>query len=128
MCGILVALCALTVACAKPAAKPTATGAATTPARTTQKTLAEWFQGRAGVEVQSTNGGVRLRIRGAGEWDGRSDPLFVIDGVSTEPPGGVLIMNPNDIASVEILKDDASTAIYGLRGANGVVKITTKRK
>lgn len=94
----------------------------------TGKTLAEVFQGRAGVQVTSMNGGVRLRIRGAGEWDGRGDPLYVIDGVPTEPPGGILILNPNDIASVEILKDDASTSIYGLKGANGVVKIALKRK
>ncbi|HET9424358.1 MAG TPA: TonB-dependent receptor plug domain-containing protein [Gemmatimonadaceae bacterium] len=92
------------------------------------KTLAQLFQGRAGVTVINESGGIRLRIRGSGDWDGRGDPLFVIDGVPTEPPGGILMMNPNDIASIEILKDDASTSVYGLRGANGVVKITTRRR
>lgn len=92
------------------------------------KTLAQWFQGRPGVTVRQEGGGVRLRIRSAGDWDGRSDPLFVIDGLVTEPPNGVLVMNPNDIVSVEILKDDASASIWGLKGANGVVKITTRRK
>jgi TonB-dependent starch-binding outer membrane protein SusC len=117
--------------CAKPGTSSAASAgpAPVTATRdNTGKSLADLFQGKAGVTVYSVSGGVRLRIRGGGDFDGRGDPLFVIDGVPTEPPGGVLQMNPNDIANIEILKDDASTSIYGLRGTNGVVKITTKRK
>lgn len=116
--------------CAKPAG--TAAGQATPgapPALNTQgKSLAQLFQGRSGVEVESVGDGVRLRIRASGDFEGKRDPLFVIDGTPISPPDGVLFMNPNDIVSIEILKDDASTAIYGLRGANGVVKIATKRR
>lgn len=104
------------------------TPAATPAADNSGKTLAQWFQGRPGVTVRQESAGVRLRIRSAGDWDGQGDPLFVIDGLVTEPPNGLLSMNPNDIVSVEILKADASTSMWGLKGANGVVKITTKRK
>jgi TonB-dependent SusC/RagA subfamily outer membrane receptor len=96
----------------------------------TGKTLAELFQGKfAGVEAFSVNGGVRIRIRNSANLDGSGgDPLFVIDDLPVSPPDGVLRMNPNDIVKIEVLKDDASTMIYGIKAANGVVKITTKRK
>jgi outer membrane receptor protein involved in Fe transport len=85
--------------------------------------------GRAGVSVTAVSGGVKLRIRNAENRDGSAgDPLFVIDGNPVAPPDGVLVMNPNDIARIEILKDDASTLIWGQRAIHGVVKITTKRK
>jgi TonB-dependent SusC/RagA subfamily outer membrane receptor len=72
---------------------------------------------------------VRVRIRNAGNVEGKGgDPLFLIDDLPVSPPDGVLSMNPNDIVRIEILKDDASTLIYGSKAANGVVKITTKRK
>ena len=88
--------------------------------------IVEALQGRAaGVAIQSTNGepgsGFKIRIRGATSINASSNPLFVIDGMvgGTAPP-------PEDIASIEILKDASATAIYGSRGANGVVMITTK--
>jgi len=86
------------------------------------------LQGRtAGVQVIPLSGqpGDRMtvRIRGAGT-TGDADPLFIVDGM---PVGGIDYLNPNDIESVEIMKDAASTAIYGARGANGVVMITTKK-
>ncbi|MGB3588951.1 MAG: SusC/RagA family TonB-linked outer membrane protein, partial [Tunicatimonas sp.] len=88
------------------------------------------MQGRApGVQViqnsHSPGGGLSVRIRGANSVLGGSDPLYVVDGFI----GGVGLnsINPNDIESIEILKDASATAIYGSRGANGVVIITTKR-
>lgn len=93
------------------------------------KTLAELFQGKSGVTVTQVPGGVKVRIRTAQHTDGPGgDPLFVIDGLPISPPDGVLSINPNDVLKIEILKDDASTLIWGQRAANGVVSITTKRK
>lgn len=104
------------------------------------------IQGRvAGVQITQSSsepgGGVRIRVRGAGSINASNDPLYVIDGLPISDAGGVTsnsrqtlternplnALNPNDIASIEILKDAAATAIYGARGANGVVLITTKR-
>jgi TonB-linked SusC/RagA family outer membrane protein len=89
--------------------------------------LDQALQGRAaGVFV--TNSGAPganpvVRIRGIGT-TGNNDPLYVIDGV---PAGGLNAINPNDIESIEVLKDASTAAIYGSRGANGVVMVTTKR-
>jgi TonB-dependent starch-binding outer membrane protein SusC len=85
------------------------------------------IQGRvAGVEVTSNSGqpgsGTRIRVRGVGTIN-NSDPLYVVDGIQTSDIGFLL---PADIESTEILKDASATAIYGSRGANGVVIITTK--
>ncbi len=88
------------------------------------------MQGRApGVQViqnsYAPGGGISVRIRGANSILGGNDPLYVVDGFI----GGIGLdaINPNDIESIEILKDASATAIYGSRGANGVVIITTKR-
>ncbi|WP_256011407.1 SusC/RagA family TonB-linked outer membrane protein [Desertivirga xinjiangensis] len=88
------------------------------------------LQGRvAGVEIQKvgTNpgAGARIRIRGVRSISGSNDPLLVLDGIPYE--GSISDINSDDIASTEILKDASATAIYGSRGANGVVLITTKR-
>ena len=102
------------------------------------------LQGRApGVQVTQTSGapggGVSVRIRGTNSISANSEPLYVVDGVpafvgSLDRGGGrghstnpLADMSPNDIASIEVLKDASATAIYGSRGANGVVLITTKR-
>ena len=91
----------------------------------------EMIEGRfAGVHVVRTrNGGITLRIRGVSTLMGNSEPLFVIDGmpVHSGPGTALLGINPSDIARIDILKDAGATAIYGSRGANGVVLITTKR-
>lgn len=84
------------------------------------------IQGRAaGVSVTANSGqpgsGVTVRIRGIGTVN-NSDPLYVIDGVALT---NITFLNPSDIKSMEILKDASATAIYGARGANGVVLITT---
>lgn len=85
------------------------------------------IQGKtAGISVLPVSGspgsGVKVRIRGTSS-NGKSDPLYIVDGMKT---GSINDINPNDIASMEILKDAASAAIYGTEGANGVVLITTK--
>jgi TonB-linked SusC/RagA family outer membrane protein len=105
------------------------------------------LQGRvAGVQVTSGSaapgGGVSIRIRGSGSLASTNEPLYVVDGIpisgaeNDDPIGGhsrmgrpdpLSFLNPNDIASIEVLKDASSTAIYGARGTNGVVLITTKK-
>jgi TonB-dependent SusC/RagA subfamily outer membrane receptor len=82
-----------------------------------------------GVMITRTpDGGISVRIRGATTINGSTEPLFVIDGLPIQPgPGGSLVgINPHDIASIEVLKDAASLAFYGVRGANGVILIKTK--
>jgi TonB-dependent SusC/RagA subfamily outer membrane receptor len=78
--------------------------------------------------TRTADGGVAIRIRGGTSILGNNEPLYIIDGVPIEPgPNGALTgINPNDIASIEVLKDAASTTLYGMRGANGVIIIKTK--
>ncbi len=100
-------------------------------------TLEEGMQGRlSGVQVVQSSGqpgaGTSIRIRGVASLAGSSEPLFVIDGIpqfnsDVREANGLSTLDPNEIASIEVLKDAASTAIYGSRAANGVVLITTKR-
>ncbi len=87
------------------------------------------LEGRvAGVQVTNASGApgadVRIRVRGSNSVLGNNDPLYVIDGFVG---ADFSILNPNDIESLQVLKDAASTAIYGSRGANGVVIVTTKK-
>ena len=108
------------------------------------------LQGRAaGVQVQQNSSalgsGVSVRIRGSNSLRGNNEPLYVVDGIiiasagedvlpaggvgnsGQEAQNGLTGINPRDIESIEILKDASATAIYGSRGANGVVLITTKK-
>ena len=106
------------------------------------------LQGRAaGVQVVTGSGmsgaGTKIRVRGANSATASSEPLYVVDGIIMESGGymdtnnsvGFMDLNtnllarinPNDIESMEILKDAAATAIYGARGSNGVILITTKQ-
>ena len=91
--------------------------------------FAQQLQGlAAGVVVSNDNspgGGVAVRIRGIGSVTGSNDPLYVIDGVPTT--GNLNQLNPNDIESMQVLKDAAAASIYGARANNGVIVITTKR-
>lgn len=100
--------------------------------------VAQGLQSRvAGVQVTQNSaapgGNISVRVRGTNSISGSSEPLYVVDGVPISNSGGITdisslsTINPNDIASVEVLKDASATAIYGARGANGVVLITTKR-
>ena len=83
----------------------------------------------AGVQVNARSGqpgeSMMIRVRGGNSLSGGNEPLYVIDGMPVE--GMSSDINPEDILSMEVLKDASSTAIYGSRGANGVVMITTKR-
>lgn len=94
----------------------------------------------AGVQITQINGkvegGVKLRVRGVSSISSSQEPLYVLDGMplindnesgSAAPINPLISLNPNDIESVEILKDASSAAIYGARGTNGVVLITTKQ-
>ena len=115
----------------------------------TNTSVAQLIQGRAaGVQVTQSSaapgGGISIRIRGAGSINAGNEPLYVIDGFpvdntssvvangngfggSPPPPNPLNALNPSDIESIEILKDASAAAIYGSRGANGVVLITTKK-
>ncbi|HEY4149455.1 MAG TPA: SusC/RagA family TonB-linked outer membrane protein, partial [Chitinophagaceae bacterium] len=82
----------------------------------------------SGVQVTQTNSqpgaSFTVRVRGTNSISSSSDPLYVIDGYAG---ADINALNPNDIASIEVLKDASATAIYGSRGANGVILITTKK-
>ena len=82
----------------------------------------------AGVTVRTTNNepgaDPEIRVRGAASLSAGSNPLYIIDGVPNTTLQGI---NPDDIASIEVLKDAASAAIYGSRGSNGVILVTTKQ-
>jgi TonB-dependent starch-binding outer membrane protein SusC len=85
------------------------------------------LQGRtAGVTIMPNSGapgsGMSIRIRGTGS-NGNAEPLYIVDGVRT---GGIDNLDPNEVASIDVLKDAASAAIYGSAAANGVILITTK--
>lgn len=103
----------------------------------------------AGVQVTQASsapgGGISIRVRGSSSISGSSEPLYVIDGfpiendpdasspgsggrvTATVPSNPLAALNPNDIESIQVLKDASATAIYGARGANGVVIVTTRR-
>ena len=106
--------------------------------------LGSSLQGRAaGVQVTEASGepgsAISIRIRGTNSINGNSDPLYIVDGIPISLGGSaagddysngsnpLATLNPNDIESIEVLKDASATSIYGSRGTNGVVIITTKR-
>jgi TonB-dependent SusC/RagA subfamily outer membrane receptor len=96
-----------------------------------QEPIASLLQGRTpGVDVvMNADGSVSVRIRGASSFYGGTEPLYVVDGSPFTPgPGGNLTgINPHDIESIEVLKGPPETTLYGVRGANGVILVTTKR-
>ena len=95
------------------------------------KTMETLFDGRfPGISVQRTNsGGLKILVRGGtSSFFGGEEPLYVVDDTPLPTgTGGVVYLNPNDIQKIEVLKNPADVGIYGLRGANGVILITTKR-
>jgi TonB-linked SusC/RagA family outer membrane protein len=106
----------------------------------TTASVGQMLQGRvAGAQVTQNNGapggGISIRIRGTGSISATSEPLYVIDGVpafsavsgNNAYSNPLAAINPSDIESIQVLKDASSTAIYGARGAAGVVLVTTKR-
>ncbi len=96
-------------------------------------TVSGFIQGKvAGVTVQQTSGtpggGMTVRVRGNSSITSGNDPLYVVDGVPVGTGNGAITyLSPNDIETMQILKDASSAAIYGSRAANGVVLITTKK-
>lgn len=90
--------------------------------------VSDALQGRmAGVQVEPSGvpgGSVKIRVRGANSVNKSNEPLYVVDGIVRE--SGLEGLNSEDIASIQVLKDASSTAIYGSRGSNGVVLVTTK--
>ncbi len=95
----------------------------------TNPTVGQALVGKiAGVQVSQVSGApyesTKIRVRGVGSINASSSPLYVIDGY---PAGNDVYINPNDIKSIDILKDAASAAIYGSRASGGVILITTKR-
>jgi TonB-dependent SusC/RagA subfamily outer membrane receptor len=134
----------LVVACAHPSTTPQA-GLQAAPADTitaadltsstvekrSQESIASLLQGRtSGVDVAvNPDGSISVRIRGAASFYSSTEPLYVVDGVPFTPgPDGRLTgINPWDIESIKVLKYPPETSLYGVRGANGVIVITTKR-
>jgi TonB-dependent starch-binding outer membrane protein SusC len=117
------------------APKPNAVSPATVTAEEiersgTGKSIENLLRGRiSGVTVdQTSDGGIAVRIRGTSSFYGSNEPLYVIDGAvfTASRGGGLTCVNPHDIESIHVLKNPADIAIYGMRGANGVIVIKTK--
>jgi TonB-dependent SusC/RagA subfamily outer membrane receptor len=91
-----------------------------------ERTLAAKVPGL--VISHAADGSISIRIRGGSSIMGNNEPLYIIDGIpANSGPGGNLTgINPRDIASIEVLKDAANMAFYGIRGSNGVIVIKTK--
>lgn len=89
------------------------------------------LEGRvAGVVVRrAPDGGIAVRIRGVTSLHGNNEPLYILDGmpIAAGPGGSLSGINPHDIESIRVLKDPTDTAMYGARGANGVIVIKTKK-
>ena len=126
------------LACASKQTKQTSpapnanTGGAVSAANNDGKTIESMFAGRfAGVTVAAApGGGLMIRIRGGNNsFYGSEQPLYVVDDIPL-PPGsnGIVFLNPHDITKIEVLKNPADVAVYGMRGGNGVIKITTNRQ
>ena len=100
-------------------------------ANTDGKSMEDLFAGKfPGVQVSRTaNGGLQILIRGgANSFYGSDEPLIVVDETPLAPGSrGIVYLNPSDIERIEVLKNPSDVALYGIRGGNGVVKITTKR-
>lgn len=118
------------VATVKPAPPPPPTSMRDNEAaREHATTLAQLLQGRlSGVRVSpAPDGGIVVRMGGPTSFFGDQNPLFVVDGNPIEGSRSTLSwLNPHDVETVQALKDPSETAIYGVRGANGVIVITTK--
>ncbi len=94
------------------------------------RTVADMLVGRfPGVEVrQLANGTTSIRIRGSRSFRSTEEPLIVVDGIPQNNGGTALMdLSPRDVQSIEVLKDAAATSVFGSRGANGVILISTRR-
>jgi len=122
------------LACASQSAPETSAAPQRAPGdtlNTVGKSTADLFAGKfPGVIVtQGSGGGFRVAIRGNGDMlYGQDEPLIVVDGTPLPAgTGGLIMMNPNDIQNIEVLKNPADIAVYGIRGGSGVIRITTRR-
>jgi TonB-dependent SusC/RagA subfamily outer membrane receptor len=97
-----------------------------TPVEPIERTLAAKVPGL--IISHDADGSISIRIRGGSSLMGNNEPLYIIDGIPANAgPGGNLTgINPRDIASIEVLRDAADLAFYGVRGGNGVIVIKTK--
>lgn len=87
--------------------------------------IGQYLRGRVpGLVVTKSGDGYKYTIRGVSTINGSSDPLFVVDGAVVSD---ISYLNPRDVKSAEVLRDGSAAAIYGTRGANGVILITTKK-
>jgi TonB-dependent SusC/RagA subfamily outer membrane receptor len=134
--AVAIAQASTLLACAStrtkdPSLAPTAHGADTSSVgnadgRTIENLLAARFPG---VTVTAAPGGLMIRIRGGNNsFYGSEQPLYVLDDIPLPPGSGIVFLNPYDIKKIEVLKNPADIAVYGMRGGNGVIKITTKRQ
>lgn len=102
--------------------------------RSHYESVVDMLRGRApGLHIiENLDGTIQVRIRGANQsfQETAQEPLVVVDGVPASRPAGQTLMalNPNDVSSIQVLKDVSSTAIYGTRGANGVILVTMRRR
>jgi TonB-dependent SusC/RagA subfamily outer membrane receptor len=98
----------------------------------TYTSIEELIEGRApGVQVlRRTDGTFSLRIRGLSSPSSHNDPLIIVDGAALEGRASAALasVNPQDVVRIDVLKDAASTAFYGMRGANGVILITSRHQ
>ncbi len=136
--GALVAVAlATSLACASAGSKDTSSSSprsatdAASDVNSDGKSMEDLFTGRfPGVTVlRSSTGGLQIRIRGGSNtFYGSDEPLYVVDDTPLPPgSGGIVYLNPHDIAKIEVLKNPADIGLYGIRGGNGVVRITTRR-
>lgn len=135
--GVAIAPLFALLACASGGAKsassepPRPRDTTSPPLKTDGKTTEDLFAGKfPGVTATpAPGGGLQIRIRGgSNSFYGGSEPLYVLDDTPLPTDGhGVVFINPNDIEKIEVLKNPSDTAIYGMRGGNGVIRITTKR-
>ena len=139
VCGA-VALIVGVAGCAHPKADPEPSPIATATSSTREvktsrdmppnMSIEEYLASRsAGVEIGHVNGALTVRLRGSSGMYGSTQPLYIVDGVPFTPTtdGGLSGINPYDVASIRALRDAADIAQYGVRGANGVIIIKTKR-
>ncbi|HJQ22172.1 MAG TPA: TonB-dependent receptor plug domain-containing protein [Gemmatimonadaceae bacterium] len=129
------AMTSLTLACHSANARPKAVPEPEVTSRDIEESggdaIAQAIQSKAsGVTVTTTpDGRIAVQIRGPSSFYGSSEPLYVIDDVPMGAlPGGVLTgINPHDIESIRVLKNPEDTAVYGVRGANGVIVVRTRK-
>ncbi|HKW39929.1 MAG TPA: TonB-dependent receptor plug domain-containing protein [Gemmatimonadales bacterium] len=97
------------------------------PGRTIEQLLLDGFPGVVAA-ARMPGGGISVRIRGVGSFMSSTEPLFVVDGDPLPSSDALKALNPFDIELIEVIKDPAGTALYGVRGANGVIVIKTKTR